>query len=428
MNRDLVQPHTTSPTDAALPATEHRAVAVNVPRALEISRLPDSHRPYADKYFLRSGEILAAEELNPWVRAQVFIRKGPGEVRGMDEALAILDKFSDLKEQGGRVYTLKDGDFYSPKETLMVIDAPVQSIIELETMYLGVLTAQTTRFNDDVGEIDCNAVRDNMAAVVDAADGRPVTYFGPRHWHWSRDAAITRATFEGGAVAASSDIGAAPNGKVGVGTIPHALENVYAFYYGKDRAVVESTKAFDRVIDPDVPRVALVDYNNKEIDDSIATADALEGRLSAVRVDTCGENIAQGALSSPKDATDPVWNGVELPSLGEPESKYWYGNGVSITGVYALRKALDAAGHKDVKIFLTSGFGDVEKVKAFVAAERGLGVRLFDGLGVGSVVRPARYATMDIVAVGLAPDQMRPVSKVGRSYNPNSRLKPAEGY
>ena len=55
--------------------------------------LPTDHKPFADKYFLRANEILKAENLNPWVRAQVFIRKGPGKVYGVDEALAILEKY-----------------------------------------------------------------------------------------------------------------------------------------------------------------------------------------------------------------------------------------------------------------------------------------------------------------------------------------------
>jgi nicotinate phosphoribosyltransferase len=88
----------------------------------------------------------------------------------------------------------------------------------------------------------------------------------------------------------------------------------------------------------------------------------------------------------------------------------------------ALRKALDQFGHRDVKIILTSGFGDPEKVKAFVEAEKLLGVRLFDALGVGGIFKPCRMATMDIVAVGETPEMLTPISKVGRPYNPNPRL------
>lgn len=387
-------------------------------------RLPEQFEPYSDKYFLRTHEILNREGLNPWVRAQIFIRQGPGEVHGVDEAIAIIDKYSELRAHGGRVYALKEGDSYGPKETLMVIEGPMQDIIALETLYLGVLTAETTRFNDGVEDVDFDAVRETMREIVSYADGRPVTYFGARHWRYDRDGAIALAAFEGGASGASTDVGAAMGGKIGQGTIPHALENIFAWKSGRRSAVVESTLAFDRQIAPEVPRIALIDYDNREIDDSIAVARALGGRLQAVRVDTCGENVAQGALLSAFDPNAVSWGKawVELPPDDAPEARFWYGRGVTVTGVYALRVALDEAGFKDVQIVLTSGFGDPEKVKAFAEAEKRLGVRLFDALGVGGIYRPCRTATMDVVAVGETADELTAISKVGRPYQPNARL------
>lgn len=371
--------------------------------------LPKSHEPYTDKYFLRTRQILEVDDINPLVRAQVFIRKGPGKVYGIDEAVAIIDAYSDLVKNGGRVFALEEGAEYGPKETLMVIEGRVQDIVELETMYLGVLSAETTLANDGYG-VDLGSVTRNMAAVVTAAQGRPVSYFGARHWRYDMDAAIAKASFDGGATSCSTDIGAAAIGQVGMGTIPHALENIYASIAGYGRAVVESTLAFDRHMDVSIPRIALIDYANREIDDAIATADALEGRLAAVRVDTCGENVAQGALATSY----------------HPDERFWSGSGVTISGVYALRTALDKAGHDDVKIILTSGFGNVEKVEAFVRAEKELGVKLFDGLGVGGVYK-ARFATMDIVAIDDGTGYLAPMAKVGRRYDPNPRLEPVLG-
>lgn len=388
------------------------------------TRLPEHFEPYIDKYFLRSAEILEKEGLNPWVRAQVFIRKGPGEVYGIDEAVAALKKYSNIEEVGGKIYAKQDGDSYDGKETLIVIEAPVQEIIKLETFYLGVLSAETTRFNDSVQEVDLDEVRENMRQVVEAAGDRPVTYFGARHWDFRLDAAIAQAAYEGGATGASTDAGANTFGKEGVGTIPHALENIYAFYKGAENAVAESTLAFDRHIDPSVPRIALIDYNNREIDDSLATAEALGDALYAVRVDTCGENVPQGGLVSADDTEAATFRreGIALPSNDDPDAKYWYGTGVTVSGVYALRKALDGAGRSDVRIMLTSGFGDVEKVRAFRRAEETLGVKLFDALGVGGIYKPCRAATMDIVGVGETPDSFELISKVGRPYRPNPSL------
>lgn len=387
--------------------------------------LPERFEPFSDKYFLRTHEILNAEGLNPFVRAQVFIRKGPGEVAGVEESLAMLEKFTNLKGLNGRVYALPEGATYRPRETLMVIEGPIQEIIALETLYLGALSAATTRANDHVERVDTAAAEENMRKIVELLGGRPVSYFGARHWSYQEDAAIALAAHRGGATSCSTDAGAETFGQVGQGTIPHALENIYAWKLGKERAVVEATLAFDRVIAPEVPRIALIDYNNRELDDSVAVADALQGRLYAVRVDTCGENVAQGALISARCEEADAWRaqGVTLPAEDAPEARFWYGTGVTVTGVYALRRALDQFGHKDVKIILTSGFGDPAKVKAFVDAEKTLGVKLFDALGVGGIFKPCRMATMDIVAVGDTEESMTPISKVGRPYNPNPRLE-----
>ena len=387
--------------------------------------LPADHKAYTDKYFLRTNEILKAEGLNPVVRAQLFIRKGPGEFHGINETVAMLKKYSNFFENGGKVFALPEGTQYQAKETLVVLEGHVQDLIELETMYLGAISSQTTKANEPVTCVNTTQVACRMKEIVTAAGGRPVTYFGARHWHYSEDEAINAAAKLGMASGSSTDVGAALWGKAGEGTIPHALENIYAWKYGKEVAVAEATKAFDRQIDPAVRRIALIDYNNREIDDSIATAQALGENLYAVRVDTCGENIAQGALTGPNDPNRGKYFSADLPlpAADAPEAKYWYGNGVTVTGVLALRQSLDAAGYENVKMFLTSGFGSVNKVKAFVEAEKVLGVKLFDALGVGGVYSPVRTTTMDIVAVGDTAETMQPISKVGRPYRPNARLQ-----
>lgn len=376
-------------------------------------------KKYTDKYFTRTKQVLEAEGLNPFVRAQVFVRNGPGKIAGLNEAVDLIKNNSNLEQNGGAIYSLKDGDVYNAKETQMVIEGRIQDFVELETLYLGVLSAGLTKVNDGT-ELDFKQITKKMSDVVNAANGRPVSYFGARHYHYNDDAKIAMAAFEGGAQSASTDIAAEQIGQFGIGTIPHALENIFAYKFGKDNAVVEATKAFDRVIDETVPRVALIDYNNREITDSINTKIAVP-KLAAIRVDTCGENVAQGALKQYSQTQLANFFEREL-NIPQEEQKYWAGNGVNISGVYALRKALDNAGQNDVGIFLTSGFGNAKKVEAFARAEDLLETKLFDGLGVGQVY-PSRTSTMDIVAVGEDRNNMTPTSKVGREYNSNNRLE-----
>ncbi len=132
-----------------------------------INMLPLSHKPYTDKYFLRANDILKAEGINPYVIAQIMIRKGPGTVHGIDEAVSILEKYSPIT-RSGKIFSLNEGAEYAQSETIMIIEAPIQDIIELETMYLGVLSAETTKANDHHG-VDLFKVTTQMRAVVDAA-------------------------------------------------------------------------------------------------------------------------------------------------------------------------------------------------------------------------------------------------------------------
>ena len=391
---------------------------------------PFDFEKYTDKYFLRAYDILQKENLNPFVRAQIFVRKGPGTIFGMQEAVDFILTHSDLKKNGGRIYALSDGDTYQPLETILLIEAPVLDIIRLETVYLGIISSALALHNDDQ-KLDLEAAQSRMQAVVNAAENRPVTYFGSRHWHYKEDAAIASAAIRGGAVGAATDAGAACIGKEGSGTIPHALETIFSWKGGTGNAVKNATLAFDKHMSKDIVRVALVDYNNKEIEDTLKTVKAVP-TLFAIRIDTCGENIGQGALSlddfkgksaAEKDVFLQSFFNLKAPlQISEKDEKYWFGTGVSVSGVYAIRKALNDNGYGQIQIMLSSGFGDANKVKAFTAAEKILGIRLFDSLGVGGIY-DSRDSTMDIVAVGDTIDSMVPVSKVGRIYRPNSRLK-----
>ena len=390
-------------------------------------RLPDSYEPFTDRYFLNTARVLRQEGMNPWVRAQIRIQSGPGTLAGIDEAIAVLAKYSNVASIPVSVRALPEGAPFEKHDTVMTIEAPIDEIVALETMYLGVLAEGVTALNTSSSEPDLAEVERRMRSVVEAAEGRPVIYMGARHRSFRWDAALARAAFLGGASECSTDIGAQSVGKKGVGTIPHVLENIMAYYFGKDQAVVEATKAFDRAMPQEMRRIALIDYNNREIDDAVNSARALNGRLYAVRVDTCGENIAQGALPSADCPAAQQWReqGVPLPPSDAPEARYWYGRGVTVTGVFALRKALDEAGFPEVKIVLSSGFGDPEKVRAFVSASKTLGVELADIFGVGGVF-PSWHSKMDVVAVGESRDNLRPIAKAGRGERPNPRLSVVE--
>jgi len=333
------------------------------PRRTDFS-LPDSHKPFTDKYFLRSNKILKKAGKNPKVKYRVFIQNGSGIACGLDEAIALIKKFAP----NAKINALHDGEHFEEKETIMTIEGPMQDLIELETIYLGVISA------------GCG-IASQMNEICEAAPGKDVFYFGSRHWRYDSDKEISYAAWVGGAKGVSTDIGAKTFGKKGMGTIPHSL--ILAF-----GDTISPTEEFCELFEKESKVIALVDTFNKEITDSLKVAKALGEKLFAVRIDTAGENF------------------------GENCSKE---KGVSIELAHKVRSALDENNFEKVKIFLSSGFNP-KKTKKFTEAEKEFG-EFFDAIGTGSVFG-FKIATSDIIEIDGVKSH-----KIGRDPKPTNRLK-----
>jgi len=158
---------------------------------------PPSHIPFTDKYFLRSRQILEREGLNPTVTMQVFFRDGPGVVAGVDAVVNLIDGFSPLAAHGGKVFALPEGSRFSPLEPVMHIEGPIQDFIELETIYLGTLTARTSQANG-LSDPDLSVVAERASRIREMLPDKNLMYFGARHWHWSMEEAISRAAIGAG--------------------------------------------------------------------------------------------------------------------------------------------------------------------------------------------------------------------------------------
>jgi len=369
--------------------------------------LIERYREYTDKYFLRSKQILEAEDINPIVRYQVFVRQNISKLQGDDE---VIDFVKDVVGGRVKVYGLRDGQRYIAKEPIMKIEGRVQDLIDLETVYLSILAGKFT------GNIDFNEIREKARAVVNAANNKPVYYFGARHFAPELDERIARICQEEGFAGTSTDIGAKAWNTKGIGTIPHALILTYAAYIQEqgleENPTVETAKAFDRNIDKRVARIILIDTFNREIDDTIATAKELPNLVGA-RIDTCGENYAQRSRVA------------KLPNLNV-DPKYLQGKGVTIAGNWALRRALDKSDFGNLEITVSSGFNE-EKTAAFVEADKVYrelyGSPLFDSIGTGSLAKPV-MTTSDIVAYfSERQNKWIPLSKKGRDETPSKRLE-----
>jgi nicotinate phosphoribosyltransferase len=332
---------------------------------------------YSDAYFNFTKELLEAEDHRPRVMMQVF-QKRESLLGGIDEALAILRRctgcYRDGQWQPGwdelEVHALHEADAIGPYETVLTIEGDYALYAHLETVYLGALARRTL-------------VMRNVRDVVAAAGGKDILFMPARHDHWLVQTGDGWAAHEAGAIGVSTDANASWWGGRGVGTVPHAL---IAAYHGD---TVAAARAFAARYAGTMNVTVLVDFENDSTRTAIEVADALQGDLWGVRLDT-SESIVDKALDA---------------EGGPP--------GVNPELVRRVRSALDDAGHARVRIVVSGGF-TAEKIARFEAESVPV-----DAYGVGSsLVRGSNDFTADVVMV-----DGRPCAKVGREHRPNPRLE-----
>jgi len=317
----------------------------------------------ADVYFERAAAILRAEHLDPIVAMEIFARSD-GILCGAEEAIAYL---REILGNGKRfdheplVESLHDGAPIGRKEVVLRIRARYSAFGLYETAILGIL-AQSTGW--------ATAAR----RVVDAAAPIPVIGFGARHVHPSVADQMDYASVIGGCIGASTPAGARLAGLAPTGTMPHAFILIFG-------DTVRAVEAFDRHVDPSVPRIALVDTFKDEAEESVRVADALGERLWGVRLDTPSER-----------------------------------GRVTADLVKEVRARLDLAGHEHVRIVISGGL-DVERIGYFKAAGAPV-----DSFAVGSAISDA--SPIDFTG-DLKEIDGRPIAKRGRipGLTANPRLE-----
>ncbi|MGH7568219.1 MAG: quinolinate phosphoribosyl transferase [Gemmatimonadales bacterium] len=339
---------------------------------LPVERMREGY--YSDKYFVRARDLLRKDHHRPRVTMQVF-GKTHAFLGGIDEAIAILKLCADRWDEL-LVHALYDGDEVEPWETVLLIEGPYDAFAVLETLYLGVLARRTK-------------VGTNTRRVVDAAKPKQVMFFPARHDHWLVQTGDGYAAHIAGAIGVSTDAQASWWGSEGIGTVPHALIAAY----GGD--TVLASKKFAELTDPSVRLITLVDFENDCVGTSLKVARALGERLYGVRLDT-SETLVDRSV---------------IPQMGTFKP-----TGVNPQLAWNVRRALDQAGFRDVKIVVSGGFS-VEKIRQF--EETGVPV---DAYGVGSSLFQGRFDfTADVVML-----EQKPCAKVGRSFRPNPRLEGVE--
>lgn len=335
---------------------------------MAVNRFRPSHEilsgDSADVYFMRATRILEREGLNPLVTMEIFARQG-GVLCGIDEAKNLLGHvLAEADPAETLVEALDDGDEFAAKEVVLRIRARYRAFGLYETAILGML-AQSTGW--------ATAARE----CVEAAAPQPVISFGARHVHPDITDVLDYAAIVGGCVGASTPAGARLAGLNPTGTMPHALVLIFG-------DTVEAALAFDRDLEPEVPRIVLVDTFKDEAEEALRVAEALGERLYGIRLDT------------------PVERGRVTADL-----------------VKEVRARLDLAGHRHVKIVVSGGLTP-DRIRYF--KESGAPV---DSFAVGSYISGA--APIDFTG-DIKEIDGRPVAKRGRipGLTPSDRLRPVD--
>ncbi len=299
-----------------------------------------------DVYFERSLRILKANGINPVVKAEFIAKNLPDEwpwaiFAGLEEALYLMKKLPV------KVRAMKEGTVFYPYEPVMEIEGNYQGFCVYETAMLGLIC-------------QASGVATKAARFKKLAGERPVISFGARRMHPVLAPMIERNAYIGGCDGVSVVKSGEIIGEDPIGTMPHALIICMG-------STVDAIKAYDEVLEPRFKRVALIDTFLDEKFECLNVAEAMGGRLFAVRFDT-------------------------------PSSRR--GNFYRI--LEESRWELDLRGYKHIKVYVSGGIKeeDVPILNPVV-----------DGYGIGTSISNAPVVdyAMDIMEV-----QGKPLAKRGK--------------
>jgi nicotinate phosphoribosyltransferase len=304
-----------------------------------------------DVYFKRTEEILKAKGLQRSVVAEFTASRLPksykwGIFAGVEEVVNLL---KDIEID---LFSLPEGTLFRARDIrgipipVMYIEGDYTRFAVYETPILGFI-CQTS------------GIATRAARVRIRAGDSLVLSFGVRRMHPAISPMIDRAAFLGGCDGVSSILAAEMIGEVPRGTMPHSL----IIIMGQD----EAWRAFDEIVSPEVPRIALIDTYGDEKTEAVKAAEIIK-KLVAVRLDT-------------------------------PSSRR--GNFADI--VREVRWELDIRGFKEVSIFVSGGLDEDTIPELKEAGATGFGV------GTSIANAPTIDFAMDIVEV-----EGKPAAKKGK--------------
>jgi nicotinate phosphoribosyltransferase len=270
----------------------------------------------ADSYFHRTMQILRARGLEDTpVHAELAYKTSdPHEwfvVAGLDEVAYLLDGV----EVDARA--VPEGTICRPHEPVLTLSGPYGAFAEHETAILGLLC-------------QASGVATGAARCRLAAGEKPVISFGARRMHPAVTPMIERAAYLGGCDMVAVDLAVERLGVPATGTTPHALVLILG-------STAEAARAFDEVMQPEVPRTIIIDTFDDEKFGALLAARAIPDSISAIRMDTPG-NRRGDFLDLMREVR---W---ELDRNGFEDVKIFASGGIDVEYILHLNPICDAYG------------------------------------------------------------------------------------
>lgn len=327
----------------------------------------EGKKRYVANYFFVAEKIIKKYKPNSIVTMQFFQRKENAILAGMDEALKFLKENTDISKY--KIKYLPEGSKIKSLEPVLELEGKYEYFGIYEGVIDGILARSTS-------------IATNAYECKIAANNKPIIYMGDRGDHYINQEIDGKAVEVGGLIGHSTMAGARDNEEVIFGSIPHALIQHF------DGNLVEAMKAYKDVFPNEKDLIALVDFSNDVISDSLAVLKVFGKQLNGVRVDTS------------KNMVDKMFENEE-PQYGvNPEQ------------IKRLRKALDENNGSHVRIIVSSSFTP-EKIKMF--EEQNAPV---DAYGVGDyILKINTQFTCDAVK-----NNGKDIAKSGRGYRENKKL------
>lgn len=328
------------------------------------------NRKYVANYFFIADKIIKKYKSNLIVTMQFFQRKEKAILAGINEAIEFLKK--NTKTSKYKIKYLKEGSEIKALEPVLELEGHYNDFGIFEGVIDGILARSTS-------------IATNAWECKKAANGKPVIYMGDRGDHYLNQEIDGLAVEVGGLVGHSTMAGSRGNEEVIFGSIPHVLIQHF------EGDIVEAMKAYHKLFPNEKDLVALVDFSNDVIKDSLAVLKVFGKKLNGVRVDT-SKNMVDHMFDNEKN-----------------KDKF---KGVNPEQIKRLRKALDENGGKHVRIIVSSGFTP-EKIAMFEREKAPV-----DAYGVGEHILK--------INIGFTCDAVKKdgknIAKEGRGYRKNPKL------